>query len=187
MSGCPVETAYFDFQIIHPEFVRVSGQIWVGFSRSGTDVRMVYTAGVVYSNDWPTNHEEIIFPEAQGIIPRIDTKQAKDIFFGNRAAQYKIKPIHTVLQGGEENKNLKKYVTQKLTASKGHGTRPKDQGPWTKVHGSRTMDHGPWTKDKGPMTKDQGPWTKDHGPRTTVHGPRDLVLARMGILEGTRA
>ena len=37
--------------------------------------------------------------------------------FGNRAAQYKIKPIHTTLQGGEENKHFQKYVTQRFTAS----------------------------------------------------------------------
>ena len=63
-------------------------------------------------------------------------------------------------------KKFKKYVTQRLTASKDHG-------PWTK-------DQGPWTKDR-PRTKDQGPRIsriKDQGSRIT-----NLVLARMSILE----
>ena len=91
--------------------------------------------------------------------------------FGNPAAQYKVKPIHTTLQGGEENKHFKKYVTQRLTASKDHGTSTKDQGPWTKDQGPRTKDQGPRTMNQGPRTKDQGPRTKDQGPRAMGHGP----------------
>merc|ERR1711953_274127 len=90
----------------------------MGLDQTGPDWLLDWAkAGVKYLNDLPTDHEEIIFPEAQGVTPHIDTKQAKEVFFGNRAAQYKIKPIHTTLQGGEKNKNVKQYVTQRLTAS----------------------------------------------------------------------
>ena len=43
--------------------------------------------GVIYPKDWPTDHEEIIFPEAQGVTPDIDTKQAKKIFFQIRLSR----------------------------------------------------------------------------------------------------
>ena len=56
--------------------------------------------------------EEIIFSEARGVTPDIDTKQAKKIFFQNRLSRYGIKYIHTTPQGRDEKKQVRKYVKQ---------------------------------------------------------------------------
>ena len=59
-------------------------------------------AGVIYWKDLPTYDGEIIFPEARGVTPHIDTKQAKEIFFQNLCSRYRIKYIHTTPQGRDE-------------------------------------------------------------------------------------
>ena len=51
------------------------------------------------------------------MTPHIDTKQAREIFFQNLVSRYRIKYIHTTPQGREEEKQIRKYVTQRLTTS----------------------------------------------------------------------
>ena len=69
------------------------------------DLRMTQMkAGVIYLIGITKQVEEIIFPEAQGVTPDIDTKQAKRICFQNRLSRYGIKYIHTTPQGREEKK-----------------------------------------------------------------------------------
>ena len=52
-----------------------------------TRIRGVPKAGVIYLIGITKQVEEIIFPEAQGVTPDIDTKQAKKAFFQNRLSQ----------------------------------------------------------------------------------------------------
>ena len=66
----------------------------------------------------------------------------RKFLFGNLVSRYRIKYIHTTPQGREEYIKLKKYVTQRLTASKDQGPRTKDHGPCfgTNEHPRRDTD-----------------------------------------------
>ena len=76
-------------------------------------------ASVIYLIGVTKQVEEIIFPEAQGVTPDIDTKQAKKIFFQNRLSRYEIKYIHTTPQGREEKKTNQEMCNTKAIYERG--------------------------------------------------------------------
>ena len=70
-------------------------------------------ASVIYLIGVTKQVEEIIFPEARGVTPHIDTKQEKKIFSQNRVPQYGIIYIYTTPQGRDgKKKQVRNYVKQ---------------------------------------------------------------------------